>query len=331
MARLLRIESPGACYHVINRGNYRRSLFNEKGAEAFERTLAEAAVKFGWKVHAYVIMRNHFHLALELSESNLSTGMKWLQGTWTRRYNGLHKIAGRPFQGRFKALLVEPTHALAHVCHYIHLNPVRAKVVGGERLAEYRWSSLTRFTERNRPEWLESSTVLSDAGALTDDAAGWRTYRNYLKFLSEDEAAKTELSSAQMSRGWCVGSGGFRTVMKRQFEERGSLLKMSRFAGLEPDELQRERHLDWEKRLQAVARIAQVNLAKLETKKSADEKVLLAAALKHSTSVSNGWLAQRLEMGRPASVSQFVRRWMLSPAKNNKVQTILSKVAKRTV
>ena len=83
MARPLRVEFAGGCYHVINRGNYRRDLFGQGGgAEAFERTLAEAAERFGWGVHAYVVMRNHFHLAIGLSEPNLSDGMQWLQGTW---------------------------------------------------------------------------------------------------------------------------------------------------------------------------------------------------------------------------------------------------------
>ncbi|MDQ5979757.1 MAG: hypothetical protein QG602_2732 [Verrucomicrobiota bacterium] len=130
MARPLRIEYPGACYHVINRGNYRQPLFRGKGAaEAFVRTLGEAAEQFRWRVHAYVVMSNHFHLAVELSETNLSLGMKWLQGTWIRRHNALRQVIGRPFQGRYKALLLEPGPALGQVCHYIHLNPVRARLV----------------------------------------------------------------------------------------------------------------------------------------------------------------------------------------------------------
>ncbi len=79
MARKLRVEYAGACYHVLNRGNYRRDLFTGKGAaEAFERTLFEAAERFGWRLHAFVIMSNHYHLALETPEPNLSEGMKWL-------------------------------------------------------------------------------------------------------------------------------------------------------------------------------------------------------------------------------------------------------------
>jgi putative transposase len=99
-SRLLRLEYAGGVYHVINRGNYRRNLFTGKGAaEAFERTLGEAAERFSWRVHAYVVMSNHFHIALELTEPNLSAGMKWLQGTWIRRSNGFRRLVGRPFQG----------------------------------------------------------------------------------------------------------------------------------------------------------------------------------------------------------------------------------------
>jgi putative transposase len=136
-ARKLRIEFAGACYHVINRGNYRKALFAGHGAApSFQQCLGEAAVRFGWRVHAFVIMRNHYHLAVETLEPNLSEGMKWLQGTWVMRFNRFRGETGRPFQGRYKALHVEPGHALAQVAHYIHLNPVRAKVVTADRLLE---------------------------------------------------------------------------------------------------------------------------------------------------------------------------------------------------
>ena len=159
------MEYAGACYHVINRGNYRRNLFDGQGAaEAFVRTLGEAAERFGWRVHAYMVMRNHFHLAVELVEPNLGAGMKWLQGTWIRRYNQLRKLVGRPFQDRYKALLVEPGAALGQVCHYIHLNPVRAGVVAAAAAGQHPWSSLPRFMGEGRPSWLDASTVLSSAG-----------------------------------------------------------------------------------------------------------------------------------------------------------------------
>jgi REP element-mobilizing transposase RayT len=81
---------------VINRGNYRKNLFGGQGAAgAFVRALGETATQYGWRIHAYVVMSNHFHLAVELTEPNLSEGMKWLQGTWIRRYYSWRGLIGR--------------------------------------------------------------------------------------------------------------------------------------------------------------------------------------------------------------------------------------------
>lgn len=325
MARPWRIEYAGACYHVINRGNYRRNLFMGKGAaEAFERTLGEAAVKYGWRVHAYVVMSNHFHLAVELNEPNLSVGMKWLQGTWIRRYNGFRSLVGRPFQGRYKALLVEPGHAFAQVCHYIHLNPVRAEIVKPSELADHPWTSLTKFSARTRPSWLEGAVVLREAGNLPDTPRGWKKYHDYLKFLVESEPGKKALVAASMSRGWCVGSREFKQEMKKEMAERGA--ELDRFAGLQPEEVQAERAEVWEDQLSALARAAKIDLKKLPDRKSHPSKVLLAAAMKQSTSVSNGWLASRLAMGQPASASQFVRRLLLKEEGRKATAALLSKV-----
>jgi REP element-mobilizing transposase RayT len=174
MARKLRVEWAGACYHVINRGNYRRDLFAPKGAaESFRQCLFEACERFGWRLHAFVIMRNHFHLAVETPEPNLSTGMQWQQGTWAARFNRFRGEKGRPFQGRYRALHVEPGPALAQVAHYIHLNPVRARVVPAERVMEFKWSSLPLFADKKRAAVLEAKTVLKESGELPDTTAGW--------------------------------------------------------------------------------------------------------------------------------------------------------------
>lgn len=108
MARKLRLEYAGAFYHVINRGNYRRGLFTGKSAaEAFERCLEEAAERFRWQVHAFVVTSNHFHLALETPEPNLSLAIKRLQGTWAARFNRFRGEIGRLFQGRYLGFLAE--------------------------------------------------------------------------------------------------------------------------------------------------------------------------------------------------------------------------------
>lgn len=323
MPRPWRIEFAGACYHVINRGNYRRELFTGKGAaDAFERVLAETAVRFRWRVHAYVIMSNHFHLAVEIGEPNLSEGMKWLQGTWIRRYNAFRSLVGRPFQGRYKALLVAPGHALAQVCHYIHLNPVRARVCEATGVASYRWSSLPRFVAKERPEWLEASTALLEAGDLPDSPAGWKRYLEYLEFLSTDGTAKRELVAKHMSRGWCIGDARFKADMQALARERGADLE--RFSGLEPELRREHRAAAWEEKLQALARASGTDLTKLSPAKSAPAKTLLAAALKASTSVSNAWLATRLGMGEPASASQFARSRMLDAKGRREVDALLA-------
>lgn len=325
MARPLRIEYPGACYHVINRGNYRRGLFLGKGAaEAFERTLGEAAKRFGWRVHAYVIMSNHFHLAVEITEPNLSEGMKWLQGTWIRRYNGFRGLMGRPFQGRYKALIVEPGHALAQVCHYIHLNPVRARICAPGEAVRYGWSSLPKFVAGETPAWLVAETVLRESGGLPDNKRGWKKYLEYLEFLGTDEVRTKELVAKRMSRGWCIGGHQFKRDLKEEAKKRGA--ELDRFAGLEPDHVRSERRDRWEEQLQEFARRANIDLNQLSAPKSHPDKALLAAALKQRTSASNGWLAERLGMGKPASASQFARRWLLNPKGRKAVEALLSRV-----
>lgn len=280
-------------------------------------------MRFGWRVHAYVVMSNHFHLAVELTEPNLSLGMKWLQGTWIRRYNGFRRLIGRPFQGRYKALLVEPGEALGRVCHYIHLNPVRAKLVKPAEAGRYPWSSLPKFSAK-RPAWLFPNTVLAEAGGLPDTPKGWQKYLGYLEFLAEDESAKKSLVAEKISRGWCVGGREFKLEMRKEHLARGA--ELERFAGLEPEAVQAERAELWEERLRALAKLAKIDLPQLPAQKSHPDKVKLAAALKQSTSVPNGWLAQRLQMGQPASASQFVRRHLLLEANRTATATLLSRV-----
>src|ERR1043166_624960 len=102
MARRLRIQYEGALYHVINRGNYQRDVFETAGAaQAFVTTLEEASAQNDWRVPAYVVMRNHYHLAIETPKANLVDGMQWLQGTLAVRFNRYRNEKGHLFQGRY--------------------------------------------------------------------------------------------------------------------------------------------------------------------------------------------------------------------------------------
>ncbi len=114
MARPLRIQFPGAIYHVMNRGNYRDNIFATSGAaSAFVDCLWEACEQTKWKVHAYCVMRNHYHLAIETPEGNLVEGVHWLQSTYGNRFNRFRKENGRAFQGRYKAVLIETLQPLS--------------------------------------------------------------------------------------------------------------------------------------------------------------------------------------------------------------------------
>ena len=146
MPRQLRVEFPGAVYHVMSRGDRRENIFlDDVDRQDFLKTLAEAAQKSGWQIHAYCLMSNHFHAVLETPDANLVAGMRWLLSAYTIRLNHRHNLFGHVFSGRYKALLVD-SHGggyLKTVCDYVHLNPVRAKLLGPEdRLLSYPWSSL---------------------------------------------------------------------------------------------------------------------------------------------------------------------------------------------
>ena len=149
MARKLRVQYPGATYHVMNRGDRREAILaDNQDRHRFLKTLGEACEKTCWQVHAYCLMSNHFHLVLETPQPNLVAGMKWLLGTYTSRFNRRHKEFGHLFSGRYKALPVEGsgTGYLKTACDYVHLNPVRAKLLRPEQPLESSPGAVTRCT-----------------------------------------------------------------------------------------------------------------------------------------------------------------------------------------
>src|SRR5215472_14205720 len=108
MARKLRVQYPGAIYHIMNRGDHREEIFdNAQDRQLFLATLDQACAKTDWQLHAFCLMSNHFHLVVETPKANLVEGMKWLLGTYTGRYNRRHKLFGLLFSGRYKALFVD--------------------------------------------------------------------------------------------------------------------------------------------------------------------------------------------------------------------------------
>ncbi len=130
MARPLRIESPGAVYHLTSRGNARNSIYlDDNDRQRFLAILGNVVDRYNWLCHAFCLMDNHYHLLIETLDPNLSLGMRQLNGVYTQGFNRAHNRVGHVFQGRYKAILVEKDEHLLELCRYIVLNPMRAGVI----------------------------------------------------------------------------------------------------------------------------------------------------------------------------------------------------------
>ena len=158
MSRPLRMEYAGAVYHVTSRGDQRGSIFHtEHDRMRFLETLGRVAELYGWRVHAWCQMTNHYHLLVETPEPNLCRGMQQLNGHYAAHFNRSNGRVGHVFQGRYKAIFIERESYLLEVARYVVLNPVRAKMV--RAAADWSWSSYRDTAgHRSSPAWLTIET-----------------------------------------------------------------------------------------------------------------------------------------------------------------------------
>jgi putative transposase len=306
VARKIRVEFEGATYHVMCRGDRRENIFEDDADRMrFLETLAEVCQRTGWKIHAYVLMSNHYHWLLETPRPNLVVGMRWFQSCWTARYNRRHRKVGHLFQGRYKAMLVEAGGSgyFPAVADYIHLNPARAGLLdkrGG--LRTYRWSSLPSYlgSPRKRPSWLEVSMVLGELG-FQDRPRERRAYGQRLERRAREGSAEEELE--QMRRGWLWGGEAFRDRVLDWMEEKRAG-KGSKVRREQSDCDHGERHAERIiKEMIDQLGVAEVEL--LSGRKGDWRKRLIAHRVRKETSASLGWLAKRLRMGSEGHVSRI--------------------------
>jgi REP element-mobilizing transposase RayT len=314
MGRNPRIEFEGAVYHVMSRGNRQEAIFlDDHDNRIFLDTLAEACGRAGWKVHAFVLMGNHYHLLIETPSPNLVDGMRWLQGTYTKRFNMRHKKWGHLFQGRYKALLVDPDKDYFQtVSNYIHLNPVRVKGYDFKlgKLAEYRWSSYPLYLHpAKRPGWLVAERTLGTFG-WADDRSSQENYRRYMqKRVSEIAGMDTPWEAderwSKIRRGWCFGGEDFREAMVAALDEVMTGKRRDSFVGSESrghDMLEAQRLVE--------EGLNRVGLDKEELgvlKKSDPRKMAIAWLIRRNTVVRNEWISEKLQMGRVSKLSSFVK------------------------
>ena len=305
MARKLRVEYAGAIYHVMNRGDRRERIFmDDADRQRFVETLGEVCAKTGWQVHAYVLMPNHFHVVVETPQPNLVAGMKWLLGTYTSRFNRRHKLFGHLFSGRYKSLIVDGSGSgyLKSVGDYVHLNPARAKLVAADApLKSFAWSSWPAYllARSKRPAWLRVDRLLGAWGIPEDSPAG----RQRLEQALEERCGAEEGEEFKpIRRGWCLGEEKFREELLTQMSER---------MGAE--------HYG-EERAETAEALAELIIAEelkrgrwqeadLKTRPKGDSvKVALAARLRAETTMTVGWIAERLAMGTRGYLNHLLYR-----------------------
>lgn len=204
MARPLRVEYPGAYYHLINRGNAGENIFDRDGdKEKFLQYLNKAVGRFSIIIHTYCLMANHYHLLVETTQQNLSVAIQWLNASYAAYYNRKHRRSGHLFQGRYKAILIDADEYLRQLSRYIHLNPVRAKIV--TKPAEYPWSSYSAFIGRMKgSDWLETRWLLAYFGRKRKEAI-----KNYKNFVEEVDVEALENPNKYVVGGFILGNTDF--------------------------------------------------------------------------------------------------------------------------
>lgn len=304
----MRVEYPGAIYHVMSRGDRRENIFlDDVDRQDFIKTLAETCQKTGFQVHAFCLMSNHYHLVVETPNANLVAGMAWLQSTYTIRLNHRHELFGHVFSGRYKSILVDGsgTGYLRTACDYAHLNSVRAGLLKPEdRLMAYPWSSFGLYlaAREYRPEWLRVDRLLGEHGIQQDTALGRQEFEMRMEARRAQEADEESLKA--LRRGWCLGSPEFKARMLERMD--GKL----------------GQHHSGELRLETAEakaeRIVQEELVRLGwdagqlvlRRKNDPQKLAIAARLRRETTLTLKAIAARVGLGTSKSANSTLHRWM---------------------
>ena len=214
--RQLRIEFEGAMYHLVARGNRHEAIFrDDQDRQSFLCLLGDICVKASWKVHAYCFLDNHFHLVVETPIATLTSGMKWLLGVYTGRFNRRHQTIGHVFAGRYKSVVIDTQSGsyFQTACDYVHLNPARAKLLKPlEPLSSFQWASVRDYlmSPVKRKPWLHVNTLFLAMGIAHDDSIARREFERQL------EARRLIEKSSdwnKVRRGWFLGGEDFRALL----------------------------------------------------------------------------------------------------------------------
>jgi putative transposase len=214
VSRQLRIEYPGAFYHVYSRGNRKQEIFlSDEDLYFFLKVLGDASEEFGVRFHAYCLMPNHYHLFTETPFGGLSRALHLINTTYTVYFNKKHSRCGHLFQGRFKSILVEAETYAWELSRYIHLNPVRAGIV--RRPEDYTWSSYKEYLGmRVASAWLATSLILRDSGNPTEEDR-----KCYARFVLTGIGSEPPPGFGDSKRSGILGSLSYIDRIRAEFLE----------------------------------------------------------------------------------------------------------------
>ena len=233
MARQLRLEFPGAIYHLTSRGNGRQDIFlDDDDRVRFLTILAETVTRYNWNCHAYVLMGNHYHLLVETPAPNLSLGMRHLNGVYTQSFNRCHQLAGHVFQGRYKSILVEKDAHLLELCRHLVLNPVRVGCTDSPE--KWCWSSYRATAgEIPVPDFLHTLWVLRQFDRKKEEGQ-----EQYHSFVRDGILVSNGISPWNQLQGQIFfGSKAFVERIKDKLLDKRSIIEIpreQRFAGRPP-------------------------------------------------------------------------------------------------
>lgn len=311
MARPLRVCFEGALYHVVFRGNERRILFRDDPDRArFRDQLAESAVRYRIRLHLVCLMPNHVHLLVGTPDANLSAFMGRLLTAYVVYFNRRHRRCGHLTQGRFKAQLVQGDQYLLKLSRYIHLNPVcgrRWKDTSVpdrlKALREYRWSTFRSYAGWETP-WTGVELAPLLALVAPDESRSTERYQDFVEsgLFREDP----EFAEAYRSSRLSIGSGGFNaTVEARHFDAQEQHRRREDVSFHRPSGLVTGQNV-----LDVVARVLRTEVGEFRRRRR--DSILRPAAcwaLQRFAGLTQREVADQLEMGTGAAVSQQTARW----------------------
>jgi REP element-mobilizing transposase RayT len=286
----------------MNRGDRGEDIFRDDfDRESFLQALADTCAKTAWQVHAFCLMPNHFHLVVETPQPSLVAGMKWFLGTYTARFNHRHKLTGHVFAGRYKSLLVGGEGGyLRTVCDYVHLNPVRARLLSSEAaLRSFRWSSFSSYLlpPNRRPDWLRVDRLFGECGIQVDSAESRQEFERRLETRRHQELDE---EFQPIKGGWCFGDEQFRHDLLAQVDGGAGQYHYGTEVQ-EAAEAKAARIIDEELR-RAVWTEADLALRR----KGDPAKLRIAGRLRSETTVTLQWITARLRMGTRSHLSHLL-------------------------